>query len=70
MGTATYPPCEVRSDYRLVELAAPTLASPTTLPTRLRVLLKRYDDYLRIARKGLEAVPDLSLAPSNEKADR
>ena len=48
----------------------PTLAGPTTLPTRLRVPLKRYDDYLRIARRGLEAVPDLSLAPSNEEADR
>jgi len=70
MGTATCPPCEVRSDYRLVEITVPTLASPTTLPTRLRVPLKRYDNYLRVARRGLEAVPDLSLAPSNEEADR
>ena len=70
MGTATCPPYEVRSDYRLVEMAVPALASPTTLPTRLRVPLKRYDDYLRIARRGLEAVPNLSLAPSNKEADR
>ena len=64
------PPCEVRSDYRLVELAVPTLAGPTTLPTRLQVPLKRYNDYLGAARRGLEAIPDLSLTPSNEEADK
>jgi len=66
---ATCPPCEVRSDHRLVELAVPALAGPTSLPPRLRVPLKRHDDYLSIARRGLEAVPDLSPTPSNAEAD-
>ena len=70
MGIAICPPCEVRSNHRLVELAIPTLAGPTTLPTRLRVPLKRYDDYLRIVRRRLEAILDLSPVPSNEEADR
>ena len=70
LGAATYPPCKVRSDHRLVELAAPSLTGPTSLPPRLRVPLKRYNDYLKIAVKGLEAIPDLSLAPSNEEADK
>jgi len=70
MGAATCPPCEVWSDHRLVKLATPALAGPTSLPSRLRVPLKRYDDYLKVARKGLEAIPDLLLNPSNKEADR
>ena len=66
---ATCPPCEVRSDHRLVELAAPSLAGPTSLPAQLRVPLRKYDDYLKVAARGLEAIPDLPLTPSNEEAD-
>ena len=69
LGVVTCPPCKVRSDYRLVELAAPALTGPTSLPPWLRVPLKRYDDYFSVARRGLKAVPDLLLTPSNAEAD-
>ena len=69
LGVASCPPCEARSDHRLVELTAPSLAGPNSIPPRLRVPHKRYDDYVLLAKRGLDAIPDLPLTPTSEDLD-